>query len=134
MKIKIYCDGACAGNPGRGGYCAILTSEKYPPKVTSGASDGITTNNRMEMQAAIAGLSALKYPCEVKLLSDSKYLVNTMSKGWQRNTNLDLWQKLDRLAAIHRITWVWTRRNSLPLLKKCDRIAKGHSKASHVVA
>ncbi|MBG1240552.1 ribonuclease HI [Nostoc sp. NZL] len=126
MKITIYCDGACAGNPGVGGYAAILTSEKYLPKTVSGRVEE-TTNNRMEIMAALAGLRALKCACDVEIISDSQYLVNTMSKGWKRKVNLDLWQEIDVAADIHNITWTWVKRNSLPQLEECDAIAKSHT-------
>ena len=133
MKITIYCDGSCSGNPGNGGYCAILKSEKFPPKTVNGY-DPETTNNRMEIMAALSGLKALKYPCEVEIISDSQYLVNTMSKNWKRKVNMDLWQELDDIAKIHTITWTWVKRNSLPELEQCDRIAKEQSKTVSLAA
>lgn len=123
--VNIHCDGSCLGNPGPGGWAAMLTSpRKNKQKTVSGNSGGTTTNNRMELAAAIGGLSALKMPCRVMLHSDSSYLVHTMSKGWQRKTNQDLWEQLDKLAKTHSITWILLGRNSTPELEQCDRLAR----------
>jgi len=125
--VHIYCDGACSGNPGRGGWAAILAVPRSSiTKVISGSCDK-TTNNRMELTAAIEGLSHLKTECVVKLFSDSTYLCYTMAKNWKRNANQDLWQQLDRLASTHQVTWTWKRRNSTPELSECDRLAKERS-------
>ena len=119
-QVNIYCDGACSNK--NGGYAVIL-NYKDNKKVISG-SESETTNNRMEMLAAITGLKALKFPCEVKLYSDSQLLVNTMNKNWKRNKNIDLWQQIDELNKCHQITWIWVKRNSLPEMAECDRVAK----------
>ena len=88
--VNIHCDGACSGNPRFGGWAAILTIPgKSNKKAISGKSDTTTTNNRMELTAAIEGLKALKKPCKVTLFSDSTYVVNTMAKSWKRNANQD---------------------------------------------
>ncbi|MEG4496977.1 ribonuclease HI [Microcoleus sp. F10-C6] len=126
--VNIHCDGACSGNPGPGGWAAFLTIPgKTNKKTISGKSETITTNNRMELVAAIEGLKALKQPCKVSLFSDSAYVVNTMAKGWKRNANQDLWEELDKLVKIHEVTWVWLARNSTPELSECDRLAKEES-------
>ncbi|MGH7452832.1 MAG: ribonuclease HI [bacterium] len=123
-KVTIYTDGACSGNPGPGGWAAILISGEQEKEI--GGYDHQTTNNRMELTAAIEALRALKHPCEVTIYSDSAYLVQCFkegwmdkwkSNGWQRATkkgnrvkyepvlNLELWQELDRLLQIHQVTW-----------------------------
>ncbi|MEG4857121.1 ribonuclease HI [Microcoleus sp. K1-B6] len=123
--VNIHCDGACSGNPGPGGWAAILTIPgKSNKKAISGKSDTTTTNNRMELTAAIEALKALKKPCKVTLFSDSTYVVNTMAKCWKRNANQDLWEELDKLVKVHDITWLWLSRNSTPELSECDRLAK----------
>ncbi len=126
--ITIYTDGACSGNPGPGGYAAILVATDASGRilrelpVTGGEPD--TTNNRMELRAAIAGLSALTKPGPVTVVSDSEYLVNTMTKGWKRKKNQDLWAELDALAAIHDITWQYVRGHTgHPYNERCDRLA-----------
>ena len=124
--IEIYTDGACSGNPGPGGWGAILrfrTGEKVYEKEISGGEAG-TTNNRMELTAVIEGLRALKRPCEVELYLDSQYvrqgitewIAGWKARGWRTSTkqpvkNVDLWQKLDALVAEsgHRIQWHWVR-------------------------
>lgn len=127
--VNIHCDGSCSGNPGPGGWAAILTKPGTTKKrIISGKSNGTTTNNKMELQAAIEGLSALKMPCKVTLFTDSDYLVKTMTKGWKRNSNTDQWEKLDKLAETHQITWIWLKRNSTPELEECDQLAKEQSK------
>ena len=126
--VNIHCDGACSGNPGPGGWAAILTIPgKTNKKMISGKSDTTTTNNRMELTAAIEGLKALKKPCIVTLFSDSTYVVNTMAKNWNRKANQDLWEELDNLVKIHEVTWLWLPRNSTPELAECDRLAKEES-------
>lgn len=126
--VNIHCDGACSGNPGPGSWAAILTIPgKTNKKMISGKSDTTTTNNRMELTAAIEGLKALKKPCIVTLFSDSTYVVNTMAKNWNRKANQDLWEELDKLVKIHEVTWLWLPRNSTPELAECDRLAKEES-------
>ena len=94
--IEIYTDGACIGNPGPGGWAAIVVQDGRKA-AHSGRPRGRTTNQRMEVQAAIEGLSRTDPGARITVFSDSQYLVNTMSKGWKRNANKDLWAKLDRL-------------------------------------
>ena len=124
--VNIHCDGACSGNPGPGGWAAILTIPGKPNKkmVSGKANTMTTTNNRMELTAAIEGLKALKKPCIVTLFSDSTYLVNTMAKNRKRNANTDLWEELDKLVKVHDVTWLWLQRNSTSELVECDRLAK----------
>jgi ribonuclease HI len=140
-EVRIYTDGACSGNPGKGGWGTILLYEGKE-KVLSGY-DPETTNNRMELTAAIEGLKALKYPCRVELYSDSSYLVNAFNNGWIRGwksngwrnsgkeevRNRDLWEILDALAAIHEITWIKVKGHSdNELNNRCDKLATGEIK------
>jgi ribonuclease HI len=134
--VEIYSDGACSGNPGVGGWGCILRAGAHE-KELSGA-DGDTTNNRMELMAAIAGLEALKKPCTVVVTSDSQYLVKGMTewlagwraKGWRNSRkeevlNRDLWERLHGLAQRHRITWVWVRgHNGHAENERCDQLAR----------
>jgi ribonuclease HI len=111
-KVQAYTDGACSGNPGPGGWGVALTAMDSKQVVHTRFISGYcpdTTNNRMELQAAIEALKALKTACDVKLFTDSQYLVNTMTKGWRRNKNNDLWQELDILSGYHNVEWVWVK-------------------------
>ncbi len=133
--IRITTDGACKGNPGPGGWAAIL-QWNGTEKILSGA-EAHTTNNRMEMTAALKALEALNRPAAVTLVTDSKYLLEGMTKwmhGWKRNgwhnaakdpvKNADLWQALDRAAAPHRIRWEWVKGHSGdPLNERADALA-----------
>ena len=134
--VKIYTDGACQGNPGPGGYAAILVSGDKQRELSGGFR--LTTNNRMEMMAAIVGLSALKKPCEVALYSDSKYLVEAMTKKWyvkwRKNgwitaaqtpvKNADLWLELIELVNQHSVIFLWVRGHSGHLQnERCDELA-----------
>jgi ribonuclease HI len=133
--VNIHCDGACSGNPGPGGWAAFLTIPgKTNKKMISGKSETTTTNNRMELMAAMRyapasyeGLKALKKPCKVTLFSDSTYVIHTMTKNWNRKVNQDLWEELDKLVEVHEVTWLWLARNSTPELAECDRLAKEES-------
>lgn len=134
--VDIYTDGACRGNPGRGGWGAILVYGGREKELSGG--DKLTTNNRMELSAVIAALSALKEPCDVKLTTDSQYVVNAIEKGWlsswMRNNwrksdksavlNVDLWQKLVELLDVHKVTFVWVKgHNGHPYNERCDVLA-----------
>src|ERR1044072_1156211 len=134
--VDIHTDGACLGNPGPGGYAAILVYGKEERAVTGGFR--LTTNNRMEIMAAIGALSALKVGCRVTLYSDSQYLVNSMkggfvhkwrAMGWKRNKkeraqNPDLWEQLLQLAAQHQISWEWVHgHRGHEMNERCDRLA-----------
>ena len=134
--VDIYTDGACSGNPGPGGYGAILVYNSVEKEFSGG--DRHTTNNRMELTAAIVALSALKEPCEVTLCSDSKYLIDGMTKGWAASwkrrgwkkgdgspaLNPDLWDQLLTLSESHEITYVWVRgHNGHPYNERCDALA-----------
>ena len=138
-KVQIYTDGACRGNPGRGGWGAILVWGAYEKEMAGG--EPLTTNNRMELSAAIAGLSALKEPCEVTLYSDSKYLVDAFllgwveswrNAGWRRGReelkNPDLWDRLYSLTEIHKVTFVWVKgHNGHDYNERCDRLATAYA-------
>jgi ribonuclease HI len=134
--VEIFCDGACSGNPGPGGYACIL---RYggKEKELSGA-EALTTNNRMELSAAIAALESLKRPCRVVLTTDSQYLVKGMTewiqgwvrRGWKNSKkedvlNRDLWERLLALDAIHQVQWVWIKgHNGHVENERCDVIAR----------
>ena len=134
-EVSLYTDGACRGNPGRGGWGAILVYGKFEKEMSGG--EPLTTNNRMELMAAIAGLSALKEACRVTLYSDSKYLVDAFNegwvygwreKGWKRGKdelkNPDLWAKLYDLVKSHEVTFVWVKgHNGHDYNERCDRLA-----------
>jgi ribonuclease HI len=122
-RVEIFTDGACRGNPGPGGWAALLVAGKERKEV-SGAED-LTTNNRMELMAAIRGLGALKRRCAVKLYTDSKYVLqgitewlpNWKARGWRTATrepvkNQDLWELLDAAAAAQDIEWHWVKGHS----------------------
>ena len=121
--IEIYTDGACKGNPGPGGWGALLLAGEHKKEIFGGERE--TTNNRMELQAAIEALSALKKPSEVTLHTDSQYLRkgilewihNWKRKGWKTSANkpvknADLWQQLDALVATHTVEWRWVKGHS----------------------
>ena len=135
-EVTIYTDGACSGNPGPGGWAAILRY-RGREKVLSGG-EAHTTNNRMELTAVITGLSALKEPCAVTLYSDSKYIIDAIQKGWakkwrangwMRNAkdpalNPDLWEKLLDLLEKHEVTFVWVKGHAgHPENERCDQLA-----------
>lgn len=135
-KVEIYTDGACKGNPGAGGYGAILVYKGHEKEFSGG--EEMTTNNRMELMGAIAALSALKEPCEVTLTSDSKYLVDAVTKnwvygwrdkGWKKSDgkmalNIDLWEKLLELLDMHTVTFNWIKGHAgHPYNERCDTLA-----------
>jgi len=134
-KIRLITDGACLGNPGPGGWAAILRY-KLQDKEIWGAEPH-TTNNRMELRAAIEGLRALREECEVQVVTDSEYLKNGITEwihGWKRNgwmtkskkpvVNQDLWKDLDEQTARHKTTWVWTKGHATNAdNNRCDELA-----------
>ena len=139
--VTIFTDGACSGNPGPGGWGAILRYNQVEKELSGGEKE--TTNNRMELTAVISALSALKEPCKVTLYSDSKYLVDGMSKGWAKGwrakgwrksdgkpaLNPDLWQQLLDLFERHEVELVWIKgHNEHPENERCDRLAVAESK------
>jgi ribonuclease HI len=136
MRVEIFSDGACSGNPGIGGYGAILRCAAKEKEISG--SEEMTTNNRMEMTAAIAALESLKRPSEVVLVTDSQYLYKGMTewisgwvkRGWVNSRkeavlNRDLWERLLALSKIHSIQWVWIRgHNGHPENERCDDLAR----------
>jgi len=135
-KTVIYTDGACSGNPGPGGWGAILSFRQHRKELCGGESD--TTNNRMELLAAIKALEALKRPSAVELYSDSSYLKDGITKwihGWKRNgwrtsakkpvKNEDLWKKLDDLRTRHDVEWHWVKGHAgHPENERADELAR----------
>lgn len=136
MKVEIFCDGACSGNPGPGGFGCILRAGGRE-KELSGA-DPATTNNRMELTAAITGLESLTRPCDVVLTTDSQYLVKGMTewmpgwlkRGWKNSKkedvlNRDLWERLLALTRVHQVRWAWIRgHNGHVENERCDALAR----------
>jgi ribonuclease HI len=135
-KVKIITDGSCQGNPGRGGWATILRYNEHKRELFGCAPH--TTNNRMELTAAIEGLKALKEPCEVEVITDSEYLKNGISKwvaNWKRRgwmttenkpvVNRDLWEALDALSQKHRVVWSWTKGHASHAdNNRCDELAQ----------
>ena len=134
--VEIYTDGACSGNPGAGGWGAVLRYGTAEKELSGG--EKATTNNRMELTAVIEALSALKEPCSVTLTTDSKYVVDSVTKGWvygwKKNgwvksdkkpaLNADLWEKLLPLLARHEVKFVWVKGHAgHPENERCDRMA-----------
>lgn len=135
-EVDIFTDGACRGNPGPGGYGVILEYQQHQKELSGGFAR--TTNNRMELFAAIVGLEALKQPCRVKLYSDSKYLVHAFQKGWLTNwqargwrksdkspvLNQDLWIRLLKAGAPHTLSLHWVKGHAQnPMNNRCDELA-----------
>ena len=134
-KVVIHSDGACHGNPGPGGWAAVLASGVTKRELSGGVP--ATTNNRMEMQAAIAALSALKQPCVIEFHTDSNYLRDGITKwlrGWKRNgwktstrqpvKNEDLWRQLDAAVSAHTVTWHWVKGHAGDAgNQRCDELA-----------
>ena len=120
--IQIFTDGACSGNPGRGGWAAVILRDGYTREICGGERQ--TTNNRMEMTAVIEGLASVPSGAQVTVYSDSQYVVNTMTKNWKRRKNQDLWAKLDRETAARDVTWQWIRGHAgHPMNERADRLA-----------
>lgn len=134
--VEIFSDGACSGNPGPGGWGTILRSGGQVRELSGYSPD--TTNNRMEMLGAIAGLEALKRPCRVRITTDSQYLVKGMTEwihGWQKKgwknskkeevLNRDLWERLLELSRKHQVEWAWVRGHAgHPENERCDELAR----------
>ncbi len=134
--VTIYTDGACSGNPGPGGWGAILMYGKFKKELSGGENP--TTNNRMELSAVIAALEQLKEPCLVELYSDSTYVVNALEKGWARSwqkngwrkadkkpaLNADLWERLLALCGTHRVKLHWVKGHDVnEYNNRCDELA-----------
>lgn len=134
--VEIFCDGACSGNPGVGGYGALLRHGSKVKEISG--CDPMTTNNRMEMMAAIAALEMLKKPCKVIVTTDSNYLVKGMTEWigiWVKNrwktsqkkdvSNRDLWERLLEISKKHEIKWIWIKgHNGHPENERCHEIAQ----------
>lgn len=135
-KVEIYTDGACSGNPGKGGWGAVLVYGEKEKELSGAEKD--TTNNRMELTAVIEALGALKQPCNVVLTTDSKYVCDAINKGWvyswKKNgwkksdkkpaLNVDLWEKLLPLLEKHNVEFVWVKgHNGHPYNERCDTLA-----------
>ncbi|MDE5669859.1 MAG: ribonuclease HI [Eubacterium sp.] len=134
--VEIYTDGACSGNPGKGGWGAVLVYGDKEKEISGADAD--TTNNRMELTAVIEALRILKEPCNVTLTTDSKYVCDAINQewvySWKKNgwkkadkkpaLNVDLWEKLLALLEIHNVTFVWVRgHNGHPYNERCDTLA-----------
>jgi len=136
-QVTIYTDGACSGNPGPGGWGCVLSSGERRKELNGG--EKLTTNQRMELTAAVEALRALKQPCQVVLYSDSAYLINGFNQkwlvNWQKNgwlnakkqpvENQDLWKELLRLSSIHQVEWHKVKGHAgNPLNERCDELAR----------
>lgn len=140
--VEVFTDGACLGNPGPGGYGAILRYKGKEKELSGGESE--TTNNRMELMAAISALEALREPCRVKLCSDSKYVVDGMGKGWAKKwrangwmrnkkdpaLNPDLWERLLAQFERHEVELIWVKGHAgHPENERCDQLAVAQANA-----
>ncbi|MDP5290759.1 ribonuclease HI [Oceanimonas sp. CHS3-5] len=135
-QVQLFTDGSCLGNPGPGGYGAVLIYKQHRKELSGGYR--LTTNNRMELMAAIKGLETLSHDCAVELTTDSQYVrqgITQWIKGWKRNNwrtaaktavkNADLWQQLDELCQRHRVQWHWVRGHTgHPENERCDDLAR----------
>ncbi len=134
--VEIFTDGACSGNPGPGGWGVVLRFGEREKELSGGEKE--TTNNRMELTAAIEGLSALKEPCRVRLVTDSKYVADGITKGWAESwrkngwrkadkkpaLNVDLWERLLDLIETHEVTIDWVKGHAgHPENERCDKLA-----------
>lgn len=139
-KVDIYTDGACRGNPGKGGWGAVLVYNGREKELSGGERE--TTNNRMELTAAIKSLACLREPCEVTLYSDSKYLVDAITKGWVYSwkskgwkkadkspaLNVDLWEELLALLDVHKVEFVWVKgHDGHAYNERCDTLATSYA-------
>jgi ribonuclease HI len=135
-EVELFTDGACSGNPGPGGWAAILRMGEKERELSGGETP--TTNNKMELMGVIAGLEALKRPCIVRIHTDSKYVMDGATKwihGWKRNgwrtadkkpvKNMELWQRLDAARASHEVEWRWVKGHSgHPENERADQLAR----------
>ena len=139
-SVTLHTDGACLGNPGPGGWAAILQWGEHESVLSGGLAD--TTNNQMELMAVIMGLEALKRPVSITVVSDSRYVLNGIQNwiaGWKRNgwknakkqkvANQELWQRLDAATQSHRIEWQWIKGHAgHPLNERCDELASAEAR------
>ena len=141
MDVTIYTDGACSGNPGPGGFGAILMYGEHKKELSGGEAE--TTNNRMELMGVITALQALKRPCTVQLYTDSQYVVNAIEQGWAKKwrengwmrnkkdkaMNPDLWETLLGLLEVHQVKFHWVKGHAEnPENNRCDQMAVAESK------
>ena len=141
MDVTIYTDGACSGNPGPGGYGAILMYGEHKKELSGGEAE--TTNNRMELMGVITALQALKRPCTVQLYTDSQYVVNAIEQGWAKKwrengwmrnkkdkaMNPDLWETLLGLLEVHQVKFHWVKGHAEnPYNNRCDELAVAESR------
>lgn len=139
--VKIFTDGACSGNPGAGGWGAILEYNGFKKELSGG--EALTTNNRMELTAVIKALEALKEPCHTVITTDSKYVCDSMQRGWARSwqkngwkkankeqaLNIDLWERLLELDDTHKIEFIWVKGHAgHPENERCDELAVSYYK------
>ena len=136
QTVIIYTDGACSGNPGPGGWGSVMMYRGHRKELSGGEAD--TSNNRMEMMAAIQALETLKRPCKVTLYTDSTYVMKGMTQwleGWKKRNwltaakkpvkNIDLWQRLETVIAPHTVEWVWVKGHSgVPENERADELAR----------
>ena len=144
-EVTIFTDGSCLGNPGPGGYGAILIFNKHRKELSQGFKS--TTNNRMELLAAIVALEALTQDCKVTLTTDSQYVKNGINQwihNWKRNgwrtaskkavKNVDLWQRLDTTVEKHQVNWEWVKGHSgHPENERCDELAREAAQSNQLV-
>jgi ribonuclease HI len=146
-KVIVYTDGACLGNPGPGGWGAVLLLRDSAARKEFSGGFSLTTNNRMEITAVLEGLAALREPCEVSLYTDSRYVCDALEKGWLDSwrlknwlksdkkpvKNIDLWQKLLPLLARHKIRFHWLRGHAGHAEnERCDELARWAAAAQHL--
>lgn len=145
-RVEIFTDGACSGNPGAGGWGAILRYNNVEKELSGGEAD--TTNNRMELTAVISALRALKEPCNITLYTDSRYVMDGIEKwiqnwkqsGWKTANkkspvkNIELWQELDTLRSAHEIRWVWVKGHAgHPENERCDELARTEAQKYKII-
>ncbi len=139
-RVEIFTDGACSGNPGAGGWGAILRHRDVEKELSGGEAE--TTNNRMELTAVIESLKALKKPCDITIYTDSRYVMDGVTKwmpSWKQNNwrtankkssvkNIDLWQQLDELLKPHQVQWIWVKGHAgHPENERVDKLARSQS-------
>jgi len=144
-KVEIYTDGSCLGNPGPGGYGAILIYKGHIKELSQGYT--LTTNNRMELLAAIVGLEALTKPCAVSLTTDSQYVkqgIESWLQGWKKRNwqtsnktpvkNIDLWQRLDHVNSQHNVSWYWVKGHTgHEQNERCDDLARNAAQSKQLL-
>ena len=140
MSVTIYTDGAAKGNPGNGGYGAVLMYGKHKKEISEGFR--LTTNNRMELLSVIVALELLTRPVSVTIYSDSKYVVDSVEKGWvfgwqkkgfKGKKNIDLWQRFLKIYKQHKVKFVWVKGHAgNPMNERCDQLAVAAAEGSNL--